>query len=182
MSDEDHTILNTLRTIPIFGGLSDSALTLLLEHAETIEVASGEYLFREGDPPTSVYILRSGQVEILKASQSGEASLGRLDDGACIGEMALIDFQSRSGSVVALAHCEFVEIPTIALRQLMQTDLQHYTMIMMNMGREVSRRLRLADQRILELQRQLEIAVASGHSDGGQKCSNVISKRPPTTR
>ena len=168
MSDEDHAALYALRTIPIFGGLSDSALRLLLDHAETIEVAAGEYLFREGDPPTSVFILLSGQVEILKAWQGDDVSLGRLDDGACIGEMALIDFQSRSGSVVALTECDFVEIPASALRQLMQTDLQHYTMIMMNMGREVSRRLRLADQRILELQQQLDICAGPDHPGGGQ--------------
>ena len=82
--------------------------------------------------------------------------------------MALIDFQSRSGSVVAVTDCDFVEIPPSALRQLMREDLQQYTLIMMNMGREVSRRLRLADQRIMELQHELNNRDTSNFANGGQ--------------
>ncbi len=42
-----------------------------------------------------------------------------------------------------------------ALIQLHKRDIEQYAMIMMNLGREVSRRLRLAGDRLFELEESL---------------------------
>lgn len=146
--------IDVLRRMPIFGGLSDSALRLILGTAKSRPLSTGDYLFQEGDAAESVFVLESGEVQIEKILNAQSIRLGRLGAGDCIGEMALIDFQSRSASVRATQPCEVLEIPARSLRDLLKDDLEQYAMIMMNMGREVSRRLRRADERLLELKQQ----------------------------
>ena len=69
--------------------------------------------------------------------------------------MSLIDMQPRSASVRALEACEALEISIPSLHQLYKVDVEQYAMIMMNMGREVSRRLRKADERLFQLESKL---------------------------
>ena len=147
-------LINLLRKMPIFGGLNESALKLILDSATAMELAPGQYLFREGDRAESVFVLTSGSVAIEKALNAKPIVLGHLGAGDCIGEMALIDFQARSASVRADTRCEVLKIPAASLRTLLNDDLEQYTMIMMNMGREVSRRLRRADERLMAMQQQ----------------------------
>lgn len=146
--------IELLRRMPLFGGLNESALTLVLNVASPKAIAAGEHLFEEGDRAESLFVLKTGEVAVQKRMGESTITLGQLGPGDCIGEMALIDFQPRSASILAQTDCEVLEVPTLCLRELMTSDLMQYTMIMMNMGREVSRRLRIADERIIELSRR----------------------------
>ena len=146
--------LKLLRNMPIFGGLKESALELILQASSTFTLAEDDFLFQEGDRAESVFVLKSGSVTIEKRLNGEPIQLGHLSEGDCIGEMALIDMQARSASVRANCQCEILEIPARSLRNLLKDDLEQYAMIMMNMGREVSRRLRRADERLLEMMLQ----------------------------
>jgi CRP/FNR family cyclic AMP-dependent transcriptional regulator len=60
--------------------------------------------------------------------------------------MALMDLQPRSASIRAMHDCSAIELSHDGLFGLYERDLEQFTMIQMNMGREVCRRLRLADE------------------------------------
>ena len=62
---------------------------------------------------------------------------------------------ARSASVMAETNCQAIEIPAKSLIQLYKKDVEQYAMIMMNLGREVSRRLRSAGDRLFELEHSL---------------------------
>ncbi len=152
MSDTD---TNLLRKMPVFGGLTDATLRLLIGGSGNVRVGRGEYFFRQGDDAQSLYVLREGEVEIERAWRESPVILGRLAKGDCFGEMALIDLMPRSAAARAVDDCVAIEIMQSALARLCQQSLEQYAIIMMNMGREVSRRLRVADTRLLELGQQL---------------------------
>lgn len=152
MSEPDY---NLLRTMPIFGGLNDNTLQLILGHSENQQVAAGTYLFYEGDGAESMYVLEQGSVVIERRWKQSLVELGKLTAGDCIGEMALIDLLPRSASARAEVDCSVIEITLKALHELYKQELEQYAIIMMNMGREVSRRLRRADDRLLALEQKL---------------------------
>lgn len=54
-------------------------------------IAAGEIIFREGDDANEAYIIRQGQVEVLKAAQNGEVLLATLGEGDVLGELALFE-------------------------------------------------------------------------------------------
>lgn len=142
--------IELLQAMPLFGGVSEHALRLLLGSSRKLVVPSGGFFFRENEPGTSMFVLREGRVGIVKSWGSRNYLLRYLEAGDCFGEMALLDLYPRSASILAVAKCIAIEIPTGSLHQLYQQDLEQFALIFMNIGREISRRLRDADRRLFE--------------------------------
>ncbi len=137
-----------LQRMPFFGGISDRVIGLLLERSTIAERAAGEYFFRQGDRDTSAFVLESGEVAILRDESGRQHLLRKLETGDCFGEMALIDFGPRSASVRALSDCRAIELTAKDLLSIAGSDPEQFAMIYMNLGRELSRRLRVADDRM----------------------------------
>ncbi len=69
----------------------------------TKEVKPKDIIFREGDDGNEAYIIRSGQVEILKHAEHGDVQLAVLEEGNVLGEMALfVPKNNRSATARAL--------------------------------------------------------------------------------
>ena len=62
----------------------------------------GEVIFREGDPATELYVIKSGKVDI----NSGNRLLATIGENGIFGEMALIDKEPRSATVTAATDVE----------------------------------------------------------------------------
>ena len=141
-----------LQQLAVFGGLPIPWLEFLLDRASTRVAATGEYFFREDEPGDSLFVLESGEVLVEKMWEGRPIFLGNLGEGECFGEMSLVDLQPRSASVRAIQDSTAIEIGRQALAELYRQDLEPYAIIMMNMGREISRRLRRADERLFQLE------------------------------
>ena len=135
-----------LAAMPVFGGLDAATIELLTGLAKPVVVQAGEHFFREGDESQAMYVLQTGQVEIYKSWHSTSKLLRSMKAGDCFGEMALIDLFPRSASALAMEASEALEITPSILQEVYRHDLEQFTMLQMNMGREISRRLRLVDQ------------------------------------
>jgi CRP-like cAMP-binding protein len=62
----------------------------------------GEFVFRQGDAGDRIYVVKSGEVEVVRDDpQKGEVVLARLGKGAYFGEMALLSDAPRNASVRA---------------------------------------------------------------------------------
>lgn len=145
------THLAILRQMPVFGGLSCDALSLILDQSELRRASPGEYFFRENDEANSLYVIQCGSVVVEKEWQGSQVQIARLAAGECFGELSLLDLQSRSASVKAETDCETIRISIRLLHDLFRQDLEQYAIIMMNMGREVSRRFRATSDKLFEL-------------------------------
>jgi CRP/FNR family cyclic AMP-dependent transcriptional regulator len=137
--------LTLLAGMPVFGGLNADTLELLTSLAEPVSKAAGEHFFREGENAEAMYVLQTGAVDIYKTWQSTSKLLRGMGAGDCFGEMALIDLFPRSASAQATQPCEALQITPLILHQIYQYNLEQFTLLQMNMGREISRRLRRAD-------------------------------------
>ena len=149
------TSFTLMRQMPIFGGLNDETLQLILDQSEVTMVREGDFFFREGDRAKSLFVLQQGTAVVERLWKDTAVMLGTLQVGDCIGEMSLIDFMPRSASVRAKEDCQAIEIAHSSLRELYKQELEQYAMMMMNMGREVSRRLRVADDRLFILEHKV---------------------------
>ncbi|MEO8278421.1 MAG: cyclic nucleotide-binding domain-containing protein [Ideonella sp.] len=137
--------------MPIFGAIRDDVLAFLLDHAEHRQRTRGEAFFREGDPGDRMFVLESGRASVVKGWQGSAVLLHDLEAGDCFGEMALMDLFPRSASVIALADCSAIELTPQSLADLFERDVEQFALIQMNIGREVCRRLRAADDRLFRI-------------------------------
>ena len=155
--------IQLLQQMPVFGGLKPETLEKILELSELVDVTAGDRFFSEGEAGDCLYVLELGKVIVEKNWHGEQVELGRLDVGDCFGEMALIDLQCRSASVRALETCVAIKIHRSVLLNLFQDNVEQYAIIMMNMGREVSRRLRMIHEKLFVCQQQLEMAEKSAN-------------------
>lgn len=143
--------MELLQQMPIFGGIDEQALQYLLEPVPSITVAAGHFFFRERDLADCMYVLESGSVEVLKDWAGREMLLRQLGVGDCFGEMALLDLFPRSASVRALDECRAMALTPAHLYRLFERDAAQFAMIQMNIGREMSRRLRESDEQLFSV-------------------------------
>ncbi len=99
-----------------------------------------------------MFVLEKGKVTVCKTWNSEEHFLEQLSQGDCFGEMALIDLHPRSASVMAVESCSAIELGYAAMLDLHRHNPEQFTLIQMNISRELSRRLRLADEQLFKSQ------------------------------
>jgi CRP-like cAMP-binding protein len=150
---EDADALKAFRgTVAICGGLEDRTLDRLVERLRREEYQRGAVILREGEQGLCMYVVRSGEVELYRQGRDHAAiRIARLGAGECVGEMAIIDVQPRSATLIAGQTTVLYSLTNRDLYALYQEDLPGYVMLIQNVCRELSRRLRRADATITEL-------------------------------
>ena len=113
-----------LRKIPLFDGLSDEDLERICTDVRDVDLQPGEVLFREGDAGRDAYVITSGEIEIVKATDRREVLLAVRGAGDVIGEMALLQEEPRIAGARARSQAEVLEIPKVALDELLDTSPQ----------------------------------------------------------
>ena len=142
--------IELLQRMPIFGGIREDTLRFLLNLTPIVSIPRKSYFFHEGDNGNVMFVLQAGRVAVMKTWKAQQHMLAQLGAGDCFGEMALIDLYPRSASVVATEECCALKLSAGNLYSVYEHDLEQFTVIQMNIGREISRRLRLADNRIFQ--------------------------------
>jgi CRP-like cAMP-binding protein len=150
MADEAlHSFL--IRT-PFFAGLTGSALDALADMLVSSRLPAGARVFEEGDQGASLFVLKSGTACVFQRGAGGEApvKLTRLGPGDFFGEMTLIEMQPRSASVVTESEAELLELRSADLYKLYKIDIKAYVLVLQNTNRELCRRLRRTNQRLVD--------------------------------
>lgn len=111
-----------LRSVDLFSGLGDAALSQLSDNAIACSLPRGATLFEEGDPGDTAYVVTSGELEILKASADQSVRIAVSGPGIIVGEMSLLTGEPRSASARALVDTELVSIPKATLDVLLEAD------------------------------------------------------------
>ena len=101
---------------------------------DTLQVAPGDVLFREGDKRDKMYVLLEGEVDV----RLGDYVVETAREGALIGEMALIDDSPRAANAVAKTACRLAAIDQRRFHFLVQQHPHFATHVM----KELADRLR----------------------------------------
>src|SRR4051812_13105728 len=141
-----------LARIPIFAGLPPEILDQFIRAGQLMDMPAGCQLIAEGDPARSVFVVCEGALEIRKRGANGaDIRVAVLHAGACVGEMALIDIQPRSATVSTVTAARVFRLELSEIGKLHRSNKDAYTFLVMNIAREISRRLRRADQVLTDM-------------------------------
>lgn len=143
--------VEALQAMPIFGGIRDDVLEYLLRASEVISVPKDKFFFHQGERAEAMYVLETGEVAVLKLWNREHCVLRHLQAGDCFGEMALMDLFPRSAAIQALTQCTAIQLSTASFQKIYDMDVTQFALIQMNIGREVSRRLRVADEQLFRV-------------------------------
>src|SRR5262245_17643516 len=111
-----------LRKVPLFADLSDPDLDRLCRMIEEVALPSGQTLFKEGEPGERAYVIKEGQLEILKAAGGREVLLAVREPGDVSGEGALLEEAPRMATARARIDSSLLAIHKAQLDELVQTS------------------------------------------------------------
>ena len=130
-------------------GLVPEDLQALAARLGRLEVPAGQVLFREGDAGDRLYLLARGAIHIVAADRHDNARLHRIvtfSPGAAFGEMAMLGHGPRSATAVADVDSVVHVLTTADLAVLAQARPQVETLILANLARHLSDRLRVTTE------------------------------------
>jgi len=98
----------------------------LFREKETLDFAAGQTVFKAGDAGDTMYVVNAGEIEI----RDGSTVLESAGPGSIVGELALIDDEPRSATVVAKTDCRLVPIDRRRF-QFMVTETPFFALAVM---------------------------------------------------
>ncbi len=110
-----------LTGVELFEHLSDEDRARLAEVVDLRTMSAGSTLFTTGQPGDSLFIVRSGEVELyIKDTAGQKIVLTVAGPGEIFGELALLDRGARTATALALSHAELLELDREDLLLLFQ--------------------------------------------------------------
>lgn len=142
--------IHFLQSQSLFGGLTDTELNRIFPFLKKVEFKKGEFILKEGEVNDKLFLIYKGAVEIFKhVPKKGSAKDKRiivLHIGDTFGEMEVIDIQPCIASVKTLEPTTILTLSSRDLYRISKGNLKTFTLIIMNLAREISRRLRRMDE------------------------------------
>lgn len=153
--------------------------------SQTKKITKDMYLFREGDHPDAMYIIKSGGFAITKTKGNSEVTLAEIKTGAMVGEMAIFDRKPRSANVKATKDSEVVALPYDALEKQLDAVPVWIKAIMRTLNenlREANKKIKILESTDAETERYpphvinklLSILSFVGHRYGQKEEGHVV--------
>lgn len=145
---------NKLQDRPLFMGVDSEAFKKFAQVASYRQYQAGEVIIKEGEQKDALMVIEKGQVEVFKgdiglyaddqkiATLSGDKKFCDIFRGDILGEMSLIDVEPASATVRAVTEVGIWSIDRVDLAAVLRKDLTTYIVIITNIARILSRRLR----------------------------------------
>lgn len=137
-----------LANIPLFSGLSEQELGQISQQAVTRTYPKNALIINEGDPAELLYVIKKGKVKVLLSDEAGkEVIINYQGPGEYFGELALIDEEQRSASVMTMEPSTFSVISKQSFRQVLANNPS----IALSLIRDLTRRVRVLTDNVKSL-------------------------------
>jgi CRP-like cAMP-binding protein len=130
--------VGVLARTPVFSGLPRRLLGRLAAQLFEKGYESGDVIFREGDPGKGLFVVLTGEIEVLRDTVRGTERLALFGPGSAFGEMALIDDQPRSATARATAPTRLLILYRTHFDALVEGDRAIALVVMRNLLRTLA--------------------------------------------
>ena len=143
-------VVSILSEISMFGGVTEAQQNEIFSRLEIGAFKRGETIFHEGDEPTHIYIVKSGLVGLFIEDNEAKVEKKRLGKGECFGHVAVMSIHRHSVSAVAVVDSEIIVFSKKLLHELHHEDSALFSLLILNIARELARRLQFTDDLLLK--------------------------------
>jgi CRP/FNR family cyclic AMP-dependent transcriptional regulator len=161
-----------LRKTFIFKDLDDREVEEVLEISQERRFVNGEIITQEGERGDSMFILIDGNVEVSKTLtmklEQGDfterekiLTRAKAEDNLVFGEIAMIDQENRSASVVTTTECILLEINREDFLGLLDKRPEMGVKVLRRLAELLATRLRQSSQDVIRLTTALSVALSS---------------------
>jgi CRP-like cAMP-binding protein len=135
-----------LQRYSLFGGILPDKIKQILPHMIDEVFDAGQTIIVEGTPNDKICFIVEGKVAVIK----DHITLSELGRGNTFGEMEVLDVMPSVATIRALVPTKTISITNKGLREIHKLDIHSFSLMVMNLARDLSRRLRYMDERAVE--------------------------------
>ena len=116
-------VATLLASVDLFSGLAPESLARLAEVVEVSEVPGGTVLMRQGETADYVFVVLAGRLQARVRDSAGvEVVVGHVGRGEVVGEMALVNGEARTATVIADRDCTCLRLAVGDFDRLVAVD------------------------------------------------------------
>ena len=145
-----------LEAVHIFAGLSEEVISDLSASCVEVRADAGELVVVEDVMGRELFLIGEGRVRIVSGYSTSDAiELAELGAGEFFGEMSLIECRRRAASAVALDATRLFSLSNGDIHRLFKRHPDQFAILILNISRDLSRRLRSMNARYAGLRNSL---------------------------
>jgi len=133
-----------LKAHSLFGGLSDIQIDDIKKLLALSKYAVDSEIISEGSTNSQIFFILKGSVQVSKKGRT----VAIVRAGETFGEMEFLDIMYAAATVKALEEVETASYTRSALHEIYKQNPDAFSLIMMNLARDLSRRLRAMDEKL----------------------------------
>jgi CRP-like cAMP-binding protein len=154
--EDAESVMSILSKISFLGGVSDAQRDEVFSLLEVGRFRKGEYVTRKEEEPSHIYIIKKGKIDLMITDNEVAMKKREFHVGDCFGEAALLSMTNDTASFVAAEDSELVMLSKRALNRLRGKDPALFCILIMNLARELARKLQYTDNLLLQHEHQHE--------------------------
>jgi CRP-like cAMP-binding protein len=137
----------SLQKYSLFGGLLEEQIQAIIPLMKEEKYNPGDLIITEGNTNDKIFFIIEGQVSVSKKG----VELSRFGEGEAFGEMEVLDAVSAAASIKSISQVTTLSISNKALREIYKMDVKVFALMLMNLARDLCRRLRKSDEKLASL-------------------------------
>ncbi|MDR1420430.1 MAG: cyclic nucleotide-binding domain-containing protein [Treponema sp.] len=137
---------DTLQRYSLFGGIGEEEIRKILPLMENESYEAGDNIIVEGQRNDRIRFIVEGRTAVVKKG----IVLSEFREGDAFGEMEVLDVMPSAATIKALSGVRVMSMSNRSLREIYRLDIKTFSLIIMNLARDLSRRLRHMDDKASE--------------------------------
>lgn len=143
------SVMPILSKISFLGGIVEEKLEVIARHFKVTRFTKGQYIAKQGEEPSHLFIILEGRVELQITDQSTAVTKREFHVGDCCGEVAMLSLINNMASFVAAEDVRLIVLSRRELNQLRGEDPDIFCQLMVNLARDLARKLQYTDSMLL---------------------------------
>jgi CRP-like cAMP-binding protein len=136
---------SALQKYSFFGGILEEQIHKLLPLMGEEDYEADKEIIVEGRRNDKIRFILEGRVAVIKEG----VVLSEFGEGEAFGEMEVLDIMPSAATIKSITPVRLMSVSNKALHEIYKTDLDAFSMMIMNLARDLSRRLRKMNEKVV---------------------------------
>lgn len=143
---------------PLFHEIYDEEIEDIIQDCLVASYSVGDYIIKQGDTSTDICVILNGKADIIVEKNGHEQYIATIGNGDMFGELVLINETKRTASIVCKEKADVLILSYENFYKFYNKKPQVFALMVLNITRLITKRLKSANQIIENLSEQKKAA------------------------
>ncbi|PJB53332.1 MAG: hypothetical protein CO099_07685, partial [Bdellovibrio sp. CG_4_9_14_3_um_filter_39_7] len=149
------SVAQLVKGCPLFHEIYDEEIEEIIKDCFVASFKPGDLIIKQGDTSSDICVILTGEAEVVVHKGTSKFSIVKLGRGDLFGELVLINETQRTADIVAIEETDILVMTYENFFSHFSTKPQVFALMILNVTRLITKRLKASNLKIEELAQQL---------------------------